>query len=133
MAKKWQMDLDKIHLDKAVKASHLMLVEKLLEEMTNNKINFKSVEVDAEYGRQQIPESIMRTNLSLKNLSKVYFDVEVSKNNSLEVNQLALKIASILGVHKITTNKDDPLNFKITADKGNLQKVIDKAKDMHNH
>lgn len=133
MAKKWQMDLDKIKLDKAVKASHLMLVEKLLEEMTNNKIYFKGVEVEGEYGRQHIPESIMKTNLSLKNLSKIYFDIEIKESSSLEVNKLALKIASILGVHKIGTNKDDPLNLKITADKGNLQKVIDKAKDLHNH
>lgn len=133
MTDEFKIDLGKIKLDKAVKSSHLLLVEKLLEEMTNNKINFKSLEIEAEHGRQKIPESIMKTNLSLKNLSKVHFEIEVKKSSALEVNQLALKIASLMGVNKIGIDKKDPLNIKITADKGNLQKVIDKARDLHNH
>ena len=133
MAQKRRKDLDKIKLDKAVKASHLLLIETLLQEMTNNKITFNRLEVEVDEGRQNIPQSIMKTNLSLKNLTKVHFDIEVKDSSCLEVNKLALKIASLLGVHKIGLNKEDPLNFKISADVGNLQKVIDKARDLHNH
>ena len=120
-------------LKRQVKTSHIRIVEQLLCKMVKTPVRFVEVRLGDDENDQIIPELALRKNLPLPNAEKIKIIMSAEPSFNSSVDNMAIKIAAVLGVDKIKIVSKKPDLYFVSIDKGNIKKVIDKGIKLNNN